>query len=265
VSNPQPPEQQWDPLGQSGQDGWQPARPEPPVDQSEPPPQMVWVGQSQPGWDQPAAQQGWDQSTPQPGWDQPVAQPGWDQPVPQPAWSPSDPRYQVQEEPVWPVGAQPDSGGWPADAPADSGGWPADAPADSGGWPEPQPDAGAHRHYQAHARYTAVRVLAQLACLALIITGLSVKENGGRGWTDLTAWAIFAAAAAVVQMAPLVGRGFGLDAATSWTAGAVATAALVAYWVIIVLPSVSTNVGFALTMGTTAAVIGSWLSPGRQL
>jgi hypothetical protein len=234
VSDPQPQGQQWDPLGQTGQDGWQPGWPEPAVGHSEPPP-MDWTGQSQPGWDQPAAQ---------PGWDQPAAQQGWDQPAPQPAWSPSDPGYQVQEEPVWPAGAQPDSGGWPA---------------------EPQPDAGAHRHYQAHARHTAVRVLAQLACLGLIITGLSVNENGGRGWTDVTAWAIFAAAAAVVQMAPLVGRGFGLDAATSWTAGAVATAALVAYWVIIVLPSVSTNVGFALTMGTTAAVIGSWLSPGRQL
>jgi hypothetical protein len=108
-------------------------------------------------------------------------------------------------------------------------------------------------------------VLAQLACVALIVTGLSVKENGVRGWSELTAWAIFAAVAAVVQMAPLVGRGFGLDASTSWTAGAVATASLVAYWVIIVLPSVSTNVGFALTMGTAAAVIGSWLSPGRQV
>jgi hypothetical protein len=108
-------------------------------------------------------------------------------------------------------------------------------------------------------------VLAQLACLALIVTGLSVRENGIRGWTDLTAWAIFAGAAAVVQATPLIGNGSGLDAATSWTVGAVATASLVAYWVLIVLPSVGTNVGFALTMGTAAAVIGSWLSPGRQL
>jgi hypothetical protein len=113
--------------------------------------------------------------------------------------------------------------------------------------------------------YTGVRVLAQLACLTLIITGLSVKEDGIRGWTDLTTWAIFAAAAAVVQTTPLIGKGFGLDVAASWTVGAVATASLVAYWVLIVLPSVGTNVGFALTMGTAAAVIGSWLSPGRQL
>ena len=237
MSDPQPQGQQWDPLGQTGQDGWQPGWPEPAVDQSQPPPQVVWTGQTQPGWDQPAPQPGWDQQTPQPG---------WDQPAPQPAWNPSDPYYAAQDEAGWPAGAQPESGGWPA---------------------EPQPDAGAHRHYQvsAHTQYTAVRVLAQLACLGLIITGLSVKEDGARGWTDLTAWAIFAAAAAVVQTAPLVRRGFGLDAATSWTAGAVATASLVASWVIIVLPSVSTNVGFALTMGTAAAVIGSWLSPGRQL
>jgi hypothetical protein len=235
VSDPQPQGQQWDPLGQTGQDGWQPGWPAPAVDQSQPPPQVVWTGQTQPGWDQPAPQPGWDQQTQQPGWDQQTQQPGWDQPAPQPVWSPSDPHYAAQDE-----------AGWPA---------------------EPQPDAGAHRHYQvsAHTQYTAVRVLAQLACLVLIITGLSVKEDGVRGWTDVAAWAIFAATAAVAQTAPLVGRGFGLDAATSWTVGAVATASLVAYWVIIVLPSVSTNVGFALTMGTAAAVIGSWLSPGRQL
>jgi hypothetical protein len=227
VSDPQTQGQQWDPLGQTDQDGWQPAWPAPAVDQSQPSPQVAWTGQTQPGWDQQAPQ------------------PGWDQPVPQPAWGPSDP-YVGQDEAGWPAGAQTDSDQWPAD---------------------PQPDVGAHRHYQAsaHTQYTVVRVLAHIACLGLIITGLSVKEDGVRGWTDVAAWAIFAATAAVAQTAPLVGRGFGLDAATSWTVGAVATASLVAYWVIIVLPSVSTNVGFALTMGTAAAVIGSWLSPGRQL
>jgi hypothetical protein len=254
VSDPQTQGQQWDPLGQTDQDGWQPAWPAPAVDQSQPSPQVAWTGQTQPGWDQqapqpgwdqPAPQPGWDQQAPQPGWDQPAPQPGWDQPVPQPAWGPSDP-YVGQDEAGWPAGAQTDSDQWPAD---------------------PQPDVGAHRHYQAsaHTQYTVVRVLAHIACLGLIITGLSVKEDGVRGWTDVAAWAIFAATAAVAQTAPLVGRGFGLDAATSWTVGAVATASLVAYWVIIVLPSVSTNVGFALTMGTAAAVIGSWLSPGRQL
>jgi hypothetical protein len=227
VSDPQTQGQQWDPLGQTDQDGWQPAWPAPAVDQSQPSPQVAWTGQTQPGWDQPAPQ------------------PGWDQPAPQPAWGPSDP-YVGQDEADWPAGAQPDSERWPADQ---------------------QPDVGAHRHYQAsaHTQYTVVRVLAHIACLGLIITGLSVKEDGVRGWTDVAAWAIFAATAAVAQTAPLVGGGFGLDAATSWTVGAVATASLVAYWVIIVLPSVSTNVGFALTMGTAASVIGSWLSPGRQL
>jgi hypothetical protein len=246
VSDPQTQGQHWDPLGMTGQDGWQPGWPEPAVDQSQPPPQVVWTGQSQPGWDQPAPQPGWDQPAPQQGWDQPAPQQGWDQQTQPPAWGPSDPSYAAQDEAGWPAGAEPDSEGWPAD---------------------PQPDVGAHRHYQAsaHTQYTVVRVLAHIACLGLIITGLSVKEDGVRGWTDVAAWAIFAATAAVAQTAPLVGRGFGLDAATSWTVGAVATASLVAYWVIIVLPSVSTNVGFALTMGTAAAVIGSWLSPGRQL
>jgi hypothetical protein len=237
VSDPHHPGQQWDSPEQTDLAGWQPGRSERQSAWSQQEPQVDWNAQTQPGW---------DQQTPQPAWDQQVPQPSWDQQAPQPGWSPSEPHYEAQYEGGWPAEAQPDAGGWPTGS---------------------QPDAGAHRHYAAaHTQsYTAVRVLAQLACLALIITGLSVRDNGVRGWTDLTAWAIFAAAAAVVQTAPLVGRGFGLDAATSWTVGAVATASLVAYWVIIVLPSVSTNAGFALTMGTAVAVIGSWLSPGRQL
>jgi hypothetical protein len=257
VSDPHPPGQQWDSPEQTDLAGWQSGRSERQSAWSQQEPQVNWNAQTQPGWDQQTPQPGWDQQVPQPGsdqqvpqpgWDQQqVPQPGWDQQAPQPGWSPSEPAYEAQYEGGWPAEAQPDVGGWPTGS---------------------QPDAGAHRHYQAAAHtqsYTAVRVLAQLTCLALIITGLSVRDNGVRGWTDLTAWAIFAAAAAVVQTAPLVGRGFGLDAATSWTVGAVATASLVAYWVIIVLPSVSTNAGFALTMGTAVAVIGSWLSPGRQL
>jgi len=229
VSNPQPPGQQWDSPEQTDQSRWQPGWPE-----------------SQSEWPQPEPQVAWSQPDPQVDWDA-QTQVGWDQQAPQAGWSQPDPSYEAQYSGDWPSDPQPDASSWPA---------------------SPQPDGGAHRHYQASAHtqvYTGVRVLAQLACLALIIVGLSVREDGIRGWTDLTAWAIFAAAAAVVQATPLIGRGFGLDVATSWTVGAVATASLVAYWVLIVLPSVGTDAGFTLTMGTAAAVIGSWLSPGRQL
>ncbi|MEJ7742196.1 MAG: hypothetical protein WKF73_06375 [Nocardioidaceae bacterium] len=53
-----------------------------------------------------------------------------------------------------------------------------------------------------------------------------------------TAWAVFATAAAVLQLASLVAPLIGLSASASWTTGAAATVALVGYWVIIVLPGV---------------------------
>jgi hypothetical protein len=185
-------------------------------------------------------------------------------------WDPSGQTDQGTWRPGWPESQSDAQVTWSGPAPhADweaqtQLGW--DQPTPQNGWNAPE--AGAHRHYQTSAHtqsYTAIRVLAQLACIALIIGGLSITENGVRGWSDVTAWAFFAATAAVVQAAPLVGSAFGVDTATSWLVGAVAAASLVLYWVLIVLPSVSTNVGFAQTMGVAAAVIGSWLSPGRQL
>ncbi len=70
---------------------------------------------------------------------------------------------------------------------------------------------------------------------------------------------------ALLSLAPLVGGGLGLDKPTAWSVGAVGTAALVGYWVIIVLPGVSSNAGFMLTLATACAVIGCWLSPGRRV
>jgi len=115
------------------------------------------------------------------------------------------------------------------------------------------------------SRTASAAVVAQALCPVLVILALSVPENDLVLWSETTAWAIFAAAASVVQLAPALGRSNGRPPEVSWTVGAIATAALLGHWVVIVLPMVSTNVGFMLTMGALAAAIGCWFSPGRRV
>jgi hypothetical protein len=110
-----------------------------------------------------------------------------------------------------------------------------------------------------------LRVLAQVACPILLFVGLTFAEDHQeRGWQAYTAWACFAMVCAIVQLAPLVGRSLGMTAENAWFLAAVGTAGLVGYWVIIVLPGVSSNTGFAQTLAAGFAVIGLWLSPGRR-
>lgn len=116
------------------------------------------------------------------------------------------------------------------------------------------------------ANLHALRLLAQVACPLLLLVGLSFDDGAARnGWHDYTAWAVFAAVCAVIQLAPLAGRSLGLTAENAWFLAAVGTAGLVGYWVIIVLPGVSSNTGFAQTLAAGFAVIGLWLSPGRRV
>ena len=105
-----------------------------------------------------------------------------------------------------------------------------------------------------------------MACPILLLIGLTFGEDGAQsGWEAYTAWAIFAAVCSVIQLAPLVGRSLGLTPENAWFLAAVGTAGLVGYWVIIVLPGVSSNAGFAQTLAAGFAVIGLWLSPGRRV
>ena len=97
-----------------------------------------------------------------------------------------------------------------------------------------------------------------------MVIGLSFKDHGVYGWHEYTAWAVFAAVGAVLQLAPVARSSLSLAEDQAWFLAAVGTAALVGYWVIIVLPFVELNTGFAQTLGVVAAVIGLWLSPGRQ-
>lgn len=109
---------------------------------------------------------------------------------------------------------------------------------------------------------TLWRTVLQIACPVLLVVGLAVQENGRRGYTDSTLWAIFATVAALVQLAPLVLRG---DLRRSWTTGAAGVAGLIGYWVVIVLPGIDSNTGFLQTFAVVAAAVGCWLTPGRRI
>ena len=67
-----------------------------------------------------------------------------------------------------------------------------------------------------------------------------------------------------MQLAPLVGSAFGWTTERSWTIGAVATAAIIGFWVLVVAPNVSSNEGFFLTAATACAAAGCWFSPGNR-
>ena len=221
----------------------------------------------------------------------PADQPGWAQgaqPDESPRWAPDETRTQWVQAGQTPPSAEPQRAAWeqPAAAeaeqqPSTGSAWadqqdtsapydevPAEQlPPDPGPYDqERDPDLAASPTPSARSLTDlgGLRVLAQVACPLLLFVGLSFDDHRTNGWHDYTAWAVFAAVCAVLQLAPLVGRRLGLTTENAWFLAAVGTAGLVGYWVIIVLPGVSSNTGFAQTLAAGFAVIGLWLSPGRR-
>ena len=103
---------------------------------------------------------------------------------------------------------------------------------------------------------------AQLLAVVLTGLGLSIPFTDANFWSTSLAWALFAMAAAVVQLAPLFGRNSTTSPRRIWAIGACGAAGLIGFWVLIALPGVSSNQGFVLTLAAVAAAVGSWLSPG---
>jgi hypothetical protein len=93
----------------------------------------------------------------------------------------------------------------------------------------------------------------------LVVVGLTIPQSGSLGWVDYTLWAIFAAAMASVPLLTLSPSVTPQRA----TLATIATGALVAYWVVIVLPGISSNGGFLQTLGVGCAVVAAWLRSGR--
>lgn len=104
----------------------------------------------------------------------------------------------------------------------------------------------------------------QILCPVFIVAGLSLPEAGSVGWMNYLLWALFAAAAAGVQLITLSESALS-SAGQRWSLAAVATGALVGYWVIIVLPGIAANSAFLQTLGVGCAALGLWLAPGRRI
>lgn len=176
--------------------------------------------------------------------------------------------------PQWSSGASAWSDPQAGQPPAGQGQWqqhpsqPGPSPDPRWSAPQPQWHPASGPNATTPARSLAgLRSILQLAVPVLVIVALLLTEDGAEtnAFEDVTAWSIFAVVMALLQLAPLVGGALGLDKASAWSVGAVGTAGLVGYWVIIVLPGVSSNAGFMLTLATACAVIGCWLSPGRRV
>lgn len=111
---------------------------------------------------------------------------------------------------------------------------------------------------------TALIVTLQLAAPLLILLGLTLPENDTVGWSSYLAWAIFALAVSLIPLVAMpLARSTGA-AHRTWPIIVLATAGLVAYWVIVVLPGVTSNTGFLQTAGVGCGASATWLLSQRH-
>lgn len=109
-----------------------------------------------------------------------------------------------------------------------------------------------------------VRLLLHVVAVLLVILGISLEvDSTDNLWSSSAAWAGFATVAALAQAVALLGKEtFGGQA---WTIGAAGAAGLLLFWTLLMLPMISTNMAFMVTLGTAAAAVAVALSPDRRL
>jgi hypothetical protein len=111
-------------------------------------------------------------------------------------------------------------------------------------------------------------VLGVVAIIAILI-GLLLNESDGEGapseslWdrTSAPLWSIVAIVAAVATLLPALRTVVSVPARLAWTIGAVGAGYLVFWWVLFILPDISLNVAFLVTLGVGAAVAAVLTSP----
>ncbi|WP_460807045.1 hypothetical protein [Nocardioides salsibiostraticola] len=139
--------------------------------------------------------------------------------------------------------------------------YPAGSPPPSTPPPSTPPPSGPPAGLSAGPRVQPVLV-AHVVALMLIVIGVIMPLDQTMALRTVTAWAVFAILAALVQLTPLLEVGG--DDAQRWLVGAVGTAALILFWVAVVQPVASSTTGFVLTMGVVAAAVGTFTSPHRR-
>ena len=135
------------------------------------------------------------------------------------------------------------------------------------GYPAPGAPAAQPTQYlppqQPAAKGRPAALVLGLLSVALVIVGISVKEDGSNAWHSVHAWGAVAIAGAVLTLAPAAGRSVGLGAQRAFQVAVAGAAALVLYWVLFVLPSVGSNTSLLTTLGVAAGVLAVWMAPAR--
>lgn len=109
-----------------------------------------------------------------------------------------------------------------------------------------------------------VRIVLHVLALLLVVLGISLDlDDRGAMWSDTWAWAGFATLMALAQAAALLPRS--ATSGASWLIGAVGAGGLLLFWTLLMLPMISTNSAFLVTLGTACAVAGVLLSPDRRV
>ncbi len=139
---------------------------------------------------------------------------------------------------------------------------PAPAPAST------DPTGGVPAAKGATVTLTLGLVLGVVGIIAILI-GLLLNESDGEGapseslWdrTSAPLWSIVAIVAAVATLLPALRTVVNVPARLAWTIGAVGAGYLVFWWVLFILPDISLNVAFLVTLGVGAAVAAVVTSP----
>ncbi|MCK0113213.1 hypothetical protein MWU75_13780 [Ornithinimicrobium sp. F0845] len=110
-----------------------------------------------------------------------------------------------------------------------------------------------------------VRLVLHIAALLLVVLGISLDldNRGSVLWGDTWTWAGFATLMAVLQGGAMLPR-TALSGA-GWTLGAIGAGGLLLFWTLLMLPMISTNMAFLVTLGTACAVAAVLLSPDRKV
>lgn len=178
----------------------------------------------------------------------------------QPPRYPQGPPGPFQQGQGWPAGSGPSPGGQGSPGYGYPPGPTHRAPATESGWPA-APGSPTHA---ARDSGIVLIVALQLAAPVLLILGLSIPENDAVGWSAHLAWAIFGVVVSAIPLLALpLARSIG-SAARAWQITVLATAGVIAYWVIVVLPGVTSNTGFLQTMGVGCGCAATWLLSQRQ-
>jgi hypothetical protein len=107
------------------------------------------------------------------------------------------------------------------------------------------------------------KLLAVAAWPALGV-GLLLSDWQGKSLlTTVPSWSLFAFACLVLVTVAVLTKPRG-GTGNSWQLGAFGAGGLATFWVLLVLPGIATNAGFALTLATAAGVASMWLTPGQQ-